>query len=145
MRLRRLISGAVATAIIAAAAPTEPVRAAAWSTRAPLPEARQELAVAALDGRVYVIGGFRGDLRRRRDDLANLKLEALLRHRREELQEGPHRVRTRTQEGDGAAEEAKLVAESIPALLEQTNDFCPVDRPGGEREPSALGVGKGPR
>ena len=56
---RRLVCGAVAAAIAAAA--TEPVRAAAWSTRAPLPEARQELAVAALDGRTYVIGGFRGD------------------------------------------------------------------------------------
>ncbi len=60
--LRRLLSGAVATAITAAAAPTQPAGAAAWSTRAPLPEARQEVAVAALNGRVYVIGGFRGDL-----------------------------------------------------------------------------------
>jgi N-acetylneuraminic acid mutarotase len=60
--LRRLIFGAVATAITGAAAPTERVRAAGWSTRAPLPEARQEVAVAALDGRVYVIGGFRGDV-----------------------------------------------------------------------------------
>ena len=60
--LRRLISGAVATAITAAAAPTESARAAAWSTRAPLPEARQEVAVASLNGRVYVIGGFRADV-----------------------------------------------------------------------------------
>ncbi len=33
-----------------------------WSTRAVLPEARQEVAVAQLAGRIYVIGGFRGDL-----------------------------------------------------------------------------------
>ncbi len=56
---RRLVCGAVAAAIAAAA--TEPVRADPWSSRAPLPEARQEVAVAALDGRVYVIGGLRGD------------------------------------------------------------------------------------
>ncbi len=34
---------------------------AAWSERAPLPEARQEVAVAELGGQVYVLGGFRSD------------------------------------------------------------------------------------
>ena len=34
---------------------------AAWSERAPLPEARQEVAVAELSGQVYVLGGFRSD------------------------------------------------------------------------------------
>ncbi len=32
-----------------------------WSARAPLMEPRQEVAVAALEGQIYVIGGFRGD------------------------------------------------------------------------------------
>lgn len=36
--------------------------ASSWVVRAPLQEARQEVAVAELGGRVYVIGGFRGDL-----------------------------------------------------------------------------------
>jgi len=35
--------------------------AESWAVRAPLQEARQEVAVAELDGRIYVIGGFRGD------------------------------------------------------------------------------------
>ncbi len=48
-----LMGLALASATAQAAAP--------WTDRAPLPEARQEVAVAALDGRVYVIGGFRGD------------------------------------------------------------------------------------
>jgi N-acetylneuraminic acid mutarotase len=34
------------------------VHAAAWESRAPMLEARQEVAVAELDGRMYVIGGF---------------------------------------------------------------------------------------
>ncbi len=34
--------------------------AQAWSTRAPLPTPLQEVAVAALDGRVYVVGGLSG-------------------------------------------------------------------------------------
>ncbi len=34
---------------------------AAWSERAPLPEARQEVAVAELGGLVYVLGGFRSN------------------------------------------------------------------------------------
>ena len=34
--------------------------AGGWSTLAPLPQARQEVAVAALDGKVYVVGGFTG-------------------------------------------------------------------------------------
>ncbi len=33
---------------------------AQWVTLAPLPAARQEVGVAALDGRVYVVGGFNG-------------------------------------------------------------------------------------
>ncbi len=39
----------------------EPVLAAGWETLAPLPEAVQELAVAALDDRLVVVGGFRAD------------------------------------------------------------------------------------
>ena len=29
-----------------------------WSTRAPLPERNSEIAVAGLDGRIYVLGGY---------------------------------------------------------------------------------------
>ncbi len=45
---------------IAAAAPAPGARAAAWSNPAPLQVARQELAVAELDGRLYVVGGIQG-------------------------------------------------------------------------------------
>ena len=38
------------------------LRAEPWSARAPLAEPRQEVAVAELGGRIYAIGGFRGDL-----------------------------------------------------------------------------------
>ncbi len=55
--MARLRSGLVASILLVpGAAPAEP-----WSAGAPLPEARQEVAVAELDGRVYVIGGFRSD------------------------------------------------------------------------------------
>jgi N-acetylneuraminic acid mutarotase len=39
-------------------APVDQRAAGAWTTRAPLPTPRQEVAVAVLDGRVWVIGGF---------------------------------------------------------------------------------------
>ena len=41
--------------------PVEAAGAQPWSARAPLLEARQEVAVAELDGEIYVIGGFRAD------------------------------------------------------------------------------------
>jgi N-acetylneuraminic acid mutarotase len=40
------------------AAPIDQLAPGTWTTLAPMPTARQEVAVAALDGRVYVIGGF---------------------------------------------------------------------------------------
>ncbi len=49
-------------ALAAAAIPVEGARAQSWATRAPLQEPRQEVAVAELDGEVYVIGGLRADL-----------------------------------------------------------------------------------
>ncbi|MGH7325783.1 MAG: Kelch repeat-containing protein [Candidatus Rokuibacteriota bacterium] len=39
-------------------APVDLTAPGSWSILAPMPTARQEVAVAALDGRVYVIGGF---------------------------------------------------------------------------------------
>jgi hypothetical protein len=53
-----------AAALLALLALLAPGLAAAqpWVLRAPLQEPRQEVAVAALDGRLYVIGGFRADL-----------------------------------------------------------------------------------
>jgi N-acetylneuraminic acid mutarotase len=39
-------------------APVDQAAPGTWTVLAPLPTARQEVAVAALDGRVYVIGGF---------------------------------------------------------------------------------------
>jgi N-acetylneuraminic acid mutarotase len=41
-------------------APVDQSMAGTWTVLAPLPVARQEVAVAALDGRVFVIGGFGG-------------------------------------------------------------------------------------
>jgi N-acetylneuraminic acid mutarotase len=40
------------------AAPVDQMAPGTWTAMAPMPTARQEVAVAALDGRVYVIGGF---------------------------------------------------------------------------------------
>lgn len=52
---------AVALRILLALAGPGPAAAEPWIVRAPLQEPRQEVAVAELDGRIYVIGGFRGD------------------------------------------------------------------------------------
>ena len=51
---RRVVSLALPVALAA------PVAADPWSTRAPLLEAVQEVAVAELAGRVYVVGGLQG-------------------------------------------------------------------------------------
>jgi len=51
-----LLGGSVLAAALAPRA-----AASSWIVRAPLAEPRQEVAVAELDGRLYVIGGFRGD------------------------------------------------------------------------------------
>jgi len=40
------------------ASPSLPVQAGTWSSAAPLPEPRSEIASAVLDGRLYVAGGF---------------------------------------------------------------------------------------
>src|SRR5581483_8912190 len=63
--------GIVAVVILGpriAHAPVEPARLApsqtmqgSWVDLAPMPEPRQEMGVAALDGRIYAIGGFRAD------------------------------------------------------------------------------------
>jgi N-acetylneuraminic acid mutarotase len=52
--------GGLATAALLLAAPPR-AGAEAWSARAPLPQARQEVGVATLQGKVYVIGGFRSN------------------------------------------------------------------------------------
>ena len=40
------------------AAPLDIQRPGTWTALAPMPTARQEVAAAALDGRIFVIGGF---------------------------------------------------------------------------------------
>ncbi|RMF85497.1 MAG: hypothetical protein D6736_17160, partial [Nitrospinota bacterium] len=54
---------AVLSILILGGVPGPPVVMATggWLTLAPLPEPRQEVAVAALGGKVYVIGGIRED------------------------------------------------------------------------------------
>lgn len=44
------------------AAPVDQTAPGTWSTLAPMPRPRQEVAVAALDGRVFVVGGFGANL-----------------------------------------------------------------------------------
>ena len=60
--LRLVLSGAALATLFTPVVPTSPASASPWSDRAPLGEARQEVAVAALGGQIYVIGGFRADL-----------------------------------------------------------------------------------
>src|SRR5688572_17519145 len=61
MRLARLAGPGlgilVLTLVVGAALGVMPGR---WTTAAPMPEERTEVAVAALDGRIYVVGGFGG-------------------------------------------------------------------------------------
>ena len=45
---------AVALSLVTSGAPQD----GSWRTLAPMPTARQEVAVAALQGKVYVIGGY---------------------------------------------------------------------------------------
>jgi len=45
-------------ATVDSAAPVDQTASGSWTTRAPMPTARQEVAVAALGDRVFVIGGF---------------------------------------------------------------------------------------
>jgi N-acetylneuraminic acid mutarotase len=47
--------------LLALLAAASPARGGSWTTAAPLAEPRQEVAVAELGGRVYVIGGFRAN------------------------------------------------------------------------------------
>ena len=51
------LSGCVG-ATVDSAAPIDQTASGSWTTRAPLPTARQEIAVAALGEHIYVIGGF---------------------------------------------------------------------------------------
>ena len=60
---RRILTAAlVAAALLGAVRPVVRAQAAlptgTWATLAPMPTARQELAVAVLDGKVFVIGGY---------------------------------------------------------------------------------------
>src|SRR4029453_6441534 len=41
-------------------APIDLLKPGRWTTRAPMPTGRQEVAVAVLDGRIFVAGGFGG-------------------------------------------------------------------------------------
>src|SRR3990170_4837290 len=66
VRTRSILAGLAALATIAGCvgattdspAPIDVGTPGSWTARAPMPTARQEVAVAALDGRVVVIGGF---------------------------------------------------------------------------------------
>ena len=51
--------GASAFATVHASAVSSASVGSTWSNRAPLAAARQEVAVAELDGKIYVIGSFR--------------------------------------------------------------------------------------
>ncbi len=53
-----LLLGGCFGATIESTAPVDVVRPGTWATLAPMPTARQEVAVAAVEGRVWVIGGF---------------------------------------------------------------------------------------
>ncbi|MGH7311357.1 MAG: Kelch repeat-containing protein, partial [Candidatus Rokuibacteriota bacterium] len=59
MRLGGLAGSAVVAILILAGGPlaAPPGR---WTQGAPMPEERTEVAVAVLDGRIYVVGGFGG-------------------------------------------------------------------------------------
>src|SRR5262245_65966581 len=66
MRRRALFALPFAVALAAcgtddAVTPAAPPAGAGWSSRAPMNEARQEVGVAELGGRLYVVGGFRAD------------------------------------------------------------------------------------
>ena len=52
-----MLAGCVG-ATVDSSAPVDQASSGSWATRAPLPTARQEVAVAALGERIYVIGGF---------------------------------------------------------------------------------------
>ena len=56
--MRKLVVLLIAAAALCGAATPAAVALGHWSTKAPMPLARTESAVAALDGRIYVIGGF---------------------------------------------------------------------------------------
>ena len=53
-----LVAAGCVGATVDSPAPVDQTSSGAWATRAPLPTARQEVAVAALANRIYVVGGF---------------------------------------------------------------------------------------
>jgi len=60
MRKMRTFFGAVLLFLSSGAAAAAQDRMT-WSAGAPMPSARSEIAIAALDGRVYVVGSFTGE------------------------------------------------------------------------------------
>jgi len=53
-----MLFGGCIGATVDSGAPIDQTASGTWSTRAPLPTARQEVAVAALGERIFVVGGF---------------------------------------------------------------------------------------
>ncbi len=62
MRRSRRPACSLVAALLLAGSALHARAAEPWSARAPLMEPRQEVAVAALEGAIYVIGGFRADV-----------------------------------------------------------------------------------